>query len=194
MNKKSPIIIPAIIIGAIIIAGVLITSIIGSSYDEYNNVKSKMAKIEKEREVAEKKFNQEQEIQKNQEMQLQTIKSIYQADISGENNNNLSLFGSLFEDIIQLSQASNLFIRSIEYQMNPDTDRIARDFGDTYNVCTLKFFFIGKYENLRDFLTKLNNDFNYLLSISEVRVSLYKPDQDYLLINIGITLYSKKAK
>ena len=100
----------------------------------------------------------------------------------------------MFEEIIKRAQSNGLLIRSIEYDMKPADDPIYMEYSDTYNVCQLKFFLVGSYSQLQAFLNGINNNFEYLTSISKLNVTAFRANTDYLLINLGITLYSKKQQ
>ena len=105
---------------------------------------------------------------------------------------NLSVFGTMFEDIIAKIQKNGLFIRSIEYNMRPEADQIYQIGSKSYNVCELNFFLVGTYSQLQDLLVEMNNNFNYLTYISKLNITSFNANTDYLLIDTSITLYSKK--
>ena len=100
----------------------------------------------------------------------------------------------MFEEIIRKAQKNGLMIRSIEYDMRPATDPIYLENPEAYNACELKFFFVGSYAQLQTFLSDMNNNFGYLTYISKLNITAFTSNTDYLLINISITLYSKKAE
>ena len=133
-----------------------------------------------------------EENRKNQDaMKLKSIKQIYESDYS-ETNDNLAAFGTMFDDIIKTAQSNNLFIRSIEYDTKPSDNTIYANFSDQYNVCKLKFFLVGKYPDLRNFLDDVANNFQYLLSVSDINVTSFSGDTDFILIKLSVSLYSKK--
>ena len=76
--------------------------------------------------------------------------------------------------------------------MRPANDPIYIENPEIYNACELKFFFVGSYSQLQAFLSDMNNNFKYLTYISKLNITAFTSNTDYLLINISITLYSKK--
>ena len=51
---------------------------------------------------------------------------------------------------------------------------------------------MGKYPNLRTFLNDITTNFQYLVAVSDLDVTAFSGDTDYILIKISITLFSKK--
>ena len=140
-----------------------------------------------QREVDESKSS----LQKEEDL-LKTIKAIYNSNTAGTAEN-LSSFGTMFDDVIQRIQQNGLMIRAIEYQMNPENDPLVVGFAKDYNVCTLKFFLVGSYAQLRTLLEELNTTFPYLVGLTKLNVLVYQENTDYILADLAVTLYSKKA-
>ena len=103
----------------------------------------------------------------------------------------ISAFGGMFEDMIDYIRMNGLMLRSIEYNINPDQDLIFKNFSSTYNVCEVKLFLIGTYPQLQSFFRDINL-YPYYLNISKVYIKPHDTKKQYLLINLSITLYSKK--
>ncbi len=148
------------------------------------NSESELKKITEKVEKEKRRLEEE-------EINLRSIKQIYETNVDGDASN-LSSFGTMFDDVIKIAQQNSLFIRSIEYDTTPDENSVYANFNDQYNVCKLKFFFVGKYSNLRTFLNDITNNFKYLISISDLNVTVFSSDTDYILIRISLSLYSKK--
>ena len=98
----------------------------------------------------------------------------------------------MFDEIIKKAQANGLAIRSIEYNMNPANNEVLNSFSDLYNVCELKFFFVGTYRQLQTFLSDLIDNYQYLVSVSNMDITAFSGNTDYIIIKMGIVLYAKK--
>ncbi|MCD7739729.1 MAG: hypothetical protein LUH11_00045 [Candidatus Gastranaerophilales bacterium] len=193
MNKKFNQYVPICIILAIVVCIVIIFVICSTKYNEYNEAKTKSVRNSLEREKLEREAKSAEEEKQAEAMKLKSIKPIYETDINSTTEN-LSVFGKMFEEIIKKAQQDGLLIRSIEYNMHPETDPVYINAQESYNVCDLKFFFVGSYSQLQSFLTDLNNNFPYLIYLSAINVSAFPSNTDYLLIKTTITLYSKKPQ
>lgn len=179
-------------IAAAIIFGSILFTMVKGNIEDLQNAKSNSAAAEKN---ALKLKQQAEEIDKKQleeKNQLSSIKPVLQepSDSDGES---LGVFGEMFDKIIYISKENGLLLRSLEYEKNPMDDPVYQDFNDKYNVCELKFFFVGTYAQLRSFLYAMVNNFEYLISISRLDITAFSDNTDYILINMSITLYSKKA-
>lgn len=191
MNKKNKQIVPLCFLIAVIVFFAITYIMVSSSAEEYKNANDSQTAVKAEFENYQNKYNQSKEQKAKDEQQLQTIKPVYESTENSENEN-LGVFGTMFEDIIKKAQYNGLLIRSIEYDMRPADDQIFLNFSDSYNVCELKFFFVGTYAQLKTFMNELLNNFKYLISISRLNITSFTGNTDYLLINMSITLYSKK--
>ena len=190
MNNNKKLLVPICFLAAIIIFVALIILLAKDPIAEYRDLESQKVRQDNEFQSLEKRVNEVQTAQEQEELKLKSIKHIYEATNTA--NEDLSIFGNMFDDIIKLAQSNKLLIRSIEYEMNPTSDPIYAEFSDIYNVCELKFFFVGTYDYFQGFLRDINESFEYLASISTIKITTFQANTDYLLINFGITLYSKK--
>lgn len=179
-----------ILVSVIIFAAVLFFTV-KPLFESFSEAKTQRENAEREeKELAEKDRLLKEEAAK-EEMRLKAIKPIYQSDLQSDAEN-LGMFGSMFEDIIRRVQYNGLYIRSIEYDLKPASDLLFQKFAEEYNVCELKFFLVGTYAQLQSFLVELNNTFPYLSTVSALDVAAFSENTDYILINMSITLYSKK--
>ncbi len=190
MNNNKTLLVPICIFTSIVIFLGLILLLVKEPIAEYQELTKKEIRQDNEFQNLEKRIGEIQTAQEQEELQLKSIKHIYEA--KNNSTDNLSVFGNLFDDIINLAQSNKLLIRSIEYDMNPTSDPILAEYSDIYNVCELKFFLVGTYEQFQAFLAGINNNFDYLTSLSKINITTFQANTDYLLINFGITLYSKK--
>lgn len=187
-NKK---IAPICIALACIVFCIIIYFIISKTYEELNNAKLRSIDAKQSLERLQLEDAQIAKQQEKDELELRSIKPIFQAP-ENTDDQNLAAFGQMFEKIISVAKSSGLLLRSIEYNMNPPEDAVYKDFGNLYNVCDINFFFVGTYMQLKSFLMAITNNFEYLVSISNLNVSSYSQNPDYILINLSLTLYSKK--
>lgn len=189
--KKNKQLVPLILVVAAILGIAIAVFLVKGSIEQYSSAASRVTDSRdnlQKLQLEDKRISEEQE---KDALELSSIKPVYKASQNSAGDT-LAIFGPMFEQVIQLSRESGLLIRSIQYQMNPTDDQVYTDFGNEYNVCELKFFFVGTYIQLKDFLYALVNRYEYLVSISKLNVSSFKSNPDYVLINISITLYSKK--
>lgn len=191
MNKNSNQYVLACFAAAVLICVAIIYMLWQPAIQNFNEESRSRVSTEKELKTLSERADKEKQRRAEEELNLKSIKQIYESGVEGETDN-LSAFGTMFDDVIKLAQQNNLFIRSIEYDTKPADSSIYNDFGDQYNVCKLKFFLVGKYPNLRTFLNDITTNFQYLVAVSDLDVTAFSGDTDYILIKISITLFSKK--
>ena len=109
----------------------------------------------------------------------------------GVSNDSLASFGGMFEDMVDFVKMNNLMLRSVEYQMYPKEDPFFVNFPNDFNVCGIKFYIVGSYTQLLKFLDDILT-YPYFLDITDISVKPYRKDDQYVLVNMTITLYSKK--
>ena len=172
MNNNKKLLVPICFLAAIIIFVALIILLAKDPIAEYRDLESQKVRQDNEFQSLEKRVNEVQTAQEQEELKLKSIKHIYEATNTA--NEDLSIFGNMFDDIIKLAQSNKLLIRSIEYEMNPTSDPIYAEFSDIYNVCELKFFFVGTYDYFQGFLRDINESFEYLASISTIKITTFK--------------------
>ncbi len=192
MNKKNKQYVPICFIAALIIFIAIVFLMAKGKIEEYNDLNQKTIRQNTELQNLEKRIGEIETENEQEELKLKSIKPVYES--TGASGENLAVYGNMFEEIIKRAQSNGLLIRSIEYDMKPADDPIYMEYSDTYNVCQLKFFLVGSYSQLQAFLNGINNNFEYLTSISKLNVTAFRANTDYLLINLGITLYSKKQQ
>lgn len=193
MNKRNKKLVPAIFLIAFGIFILIVCFTVAPKFEEYQEAQLKNSKINVDRENLEDQITKIKAEQEQEDIKMQSLKTVYKSEIESSSDN-LGMFGNMFDEIIKLAQNNSLLIRSIEYDMRPETDPIYMDNSDSYNVCELKFFFVGTYSQLGSFLTDINNRFQYLVYVSNLNVTAFASNTDYLLINTSITLYSKKPE
>ncbi len=193
MNKKNKQLVPICFALAALLFFVIIFVVLKPKYEEFAEMKLRASKNNVERESLEEKIKKIDAEKEAENLKLKSLKPIYESTLESSTEN-LGIFGNMFEEIIKKAQKNGLMIRSIEYDMRPALDPIYQENPEAYNACELKFFFVGSYTQLQAFLSDMNNNFNYLTYISKLDITAFTSNTDYLLINISITLYSKKAE
>lgn len=193
MNKRNQQLVPLIVALAVLIFAGTLFVVLKPKFEEYNDAKRRIENDRAARVKLEADLSKIEIKNKEQEVKLKAIKPIYESAIDSQNEN-LGIFGNMFEEIIRKAQKHGLLIRSIEYDMRPGTDPIYENASDSYNACELKFFFVGTYKQLQDFLGDMNTNFVYLTYLSKLSVTAFDGNTDYLLINTSFTLYSKKTE
>lgn len=190
MNKKINQYVPICFIAAFCITIALIIFFAKPAWQEYSEAVSSSKTTASELSSLSERMDKEKQRKAEEELNLKSIKQILESEDSTINN--LAAFGSMFDDIIKEARVNNLLIRSIEYDTKPSGDVIYDNFGNQYNVCKLKFFFIGHYSELRNFLNSITKEYKYLISVSDIKVTAFEGNTDYILINLSTTLYSRK--
>lgn len=119
------------------------------------------------------------------------LRPVYSESTGG--GESITAFGTMFEDIVDYIKMNGLMLRSIEYDINPVNDKIRSSFPLLYNVCSVKAYVIGTYNQMQSFFKDMNA-YPYFVNISEVKVVSYEKNKNYLLVNMTINLYSAKNK
>ncbi len=159
--------------------------------EEYSSAKSNMDNTKLQKENLQKQYSEIESKQALAEMKMKNIKTIVETNVSSADEN-LAMFGNMFEQILTKVQSNGIHIRAIEYNLSPAADPIYKENSEGYNVCELKLNLVGTYNQIKTFITDLNNLEN-LLYISKMDVTAFSGNTDYLLANISVNLYSKKA-
>lgn len=191
MNKRNKQIVPLCFLIAVVIFAAILYTMISTSYEEYKNTKDSKNVVEAQFKTAKDQYEQSKVQKEKDQIQLQSIKPVYETK-EDSTTENLGVFGTMFEDIIKKAQSNGLLIRSIEYDMRPADDQIYLNYTESYNVCELKFFLVGTYSQLRNFLKEMTNDFPYLVSVSKLNITAFSGNTDYILISMSLNIYSKK--
>ena len=194
MNKKYQQFVPICLILAVVLIVITLVFICKPKIEEYKAVRDEVVQNNEQRKKLEEQIRKEESDKQSQEIKLRALKPIYKSTVDMGTTESLGVFGNMFEDIIKMAQSNGLLIRSIEYNMKPTNDPLYTDNSNNYNACELKFFFVGTYIQLQEFLNDLNKNFEYLVSISGLQITAFSENPDYLLINESITLYSEKPK
>lgn len=182
-----------LIIGGVIIlilALLGIKQVVGSISKTQSTLSEHKAQQEKLNEV--KKKLEEFEKAKQEMLNKQNkIKPVFSQKMAPEDS--IASFGGMFEDIIDYVKMNGIMLRSVEYNLNPPEDPIYSAFPNLYNVCKVNLFIIGTYAQMEGFLRDLTV-YPYFINLSDMNVEPYEKDKEYLLVNISITLYSKKQQ
>ena len=192
MNKSLNQYVPLIGIVAVILAALLIFLCTKDLLTEFSEAKEAVANHERQVHEKEKEINAIDAAAEEERLKLKSLKPVYEAEVDSASQN-LGIYGDMFEKLVKGAQRNGLMIRSIEYNMTPETDLLLEEHSDAYNACELKFFFVGTYSQLQSFLSEVNNNFEYLTYVSNLSVTAFSKNTDYLLINTSITMYSKKS-
>ncbi len=188
--KREKILIP-IIIAIVIIAAALF--FVQEPFNQY--ARSSDAKKEKLKEKAslEAKMNALREQKAQEQANMDTLKPFM--EMTGEfTSDSLASFGNMLDDIIEYYiKPRGIMVRSIDYLIDPPEDPISSAFTPNYHSCELELYLICKYPQLRDFLYNIINNFPYFISISQIVVTAYPADKEYLLVDLKLNLYVKKA-
>ena len=193
MNKKFNQYVPLVFIIALVLIGVIVFMCTKDVLAEYSEAREAVQNYERKVQEKEKEVGALDSQIRQEQMKLQSIKPVYESGIDSSTQN-LGIYGNMFENLVKRAQSNGLMIRSIEYNMTPESDPLVLEHANRYNACELKFFLVGTYSQLQNFLMEVNNNFEYLVYVSSLSVTAFERNTDYILANTSITLYSKKPE
>ena len=153
---------------------------------------SKEHKKQKEKlKEAQKKLKDYEDANKRLMDKQSNIKKVFQPKTGAEDS--IVSFGGMFEDIIDYVKVNNLMLRSVQYKINPPDDIIYGKFPTLYNVCNVQLLLVGTYVQLQGLIRDLTV-YPYFINLSQLRITPYEKDDQYIIITMDITLYSKKQQ
>jgi len=147
---------------------------------------------------AKKEFKSLQEQENNLRMQAEMSskqkavsrdsKRIY--ELEGTQFSGEASFAPLFEIVLNIAQTSGIRIRSIDYNYQPQEDKIFASRIAEYNVCELSIVAVGTYAQLQNFFKGLMKDPN-LNYLAEIEMQPWEKDKTILISNMKVRLYTK---
>lgn len=153
---------------------------------------SKEHKKQKEKlKEAQKKLKDYEDANKRLMDKQSNIKKVFQPKTATEDS--IASFGGMFEDIIDYVKINNLMLRSVQYKINPPDDQIYTKFPTLYNVCNVQLMVVGTYVQLEGLVRDLTV-YPYFINIAQVKINPYEKDDQYIIVTMDITLYSKKQQ
>ena len=190
--KKSKQIVPICILLALVLFGFIAFSMIKASIEEYSAASSRNVSVQQELEQVQLTEQQESEKQRANELKINSIKPVFPAP-KGADPQTLTVFGGMFNELANsIVKTNDLYIRSIEYKMNPPGDELLKDYSNDYNVCEVKFFLVGTYFSFHRYLQEFVKS-PFFMTITNLDISTYPDNTDYILIHLTVNLYSKKV-
>lgn len=190
--KKSKQIVPICILLALVLFVFIAFTIIKGSIEEYNAASTKSLAAQQSLEEIQIQEKQAAAEKQANELQINSIKPVFPAP-KGADPQTLTVFGPMFNDLANaIVKTKDLYIRSIDYKMNPQDDQLVAQYGSDYNVCAVKFFLVGTYFSFHRFLQDFTK-FPFLMAITKLDISTYPDNTDYILIHLTVNLYSKNT-
>ena len=187
--KPEKVIIPIIIALLIICATIFLVQEPFKRYSQATEAKkSKLL----EKKSLEEQMDALQQQKAQEQANMSTLRPFL--EMTGDfDSNSLASFGTMLEDIVEnYIKPHRIMVRSIDYEIDPLEDPISSAFSPNYHSCELELFLICKYPQLHDFMYSLINDFPYFISISQMVVTAYPADKEFLLVDLKVNLYVKK--
>lgn len=191
MNRANQKYVPVCYVLAVVIFCALIYSLCQPKFNDFSSSQSTTKSSEKEKEELAKKLKKIEADNALASMKMKNLKTIVETNVD-PSAANMGMFGNLFETIITKARNDGLLIREISYELGPENDPIYKE-NAGYNVCELKLSLVGEYTKLKQFLIDLNSLEN-LIYLSKIDVTAFSGNTDYLVANLSINLYSKKAQ
>lgn len=116
-------------------------------------------------------------------------KPVFKSDLA--TNDQMSSFGVMFEDVIQSAKYNGLKLRSIEYNLTPPNDIVAKELSTDYNVCAIQMQLIGSYSQLRSYFQDIYN-YPYLINLDKISVTPFVGNKKVLIADVTVNIYSEK--
>lgn len=188
--KPEKVIIPIIIALAIIFAAVYFVK---TPFERYTSIsESKKTKM-KENQALQSQIRELQEQKAQEQANLDTLRPFM--EMTGDfSSDSLASFGGMLDDIVEnYIKPQRIMVRSIDYTIDPPEDPISSAFKPNYHSCELELYLICKYPQLHDFIYNIINNFPNFISISQMVVTAYPADKEYLLVDLKLNLYVKRA-
>ncbi len=111
-------------------------------------------------------------------------------EVLGQQFSSEASFGIMFENVLSNITNSGVRIRSIDYNYQPQDDKILMTNIQGYNSCELSFVTVGNYSQLQNFFKNITKE-KYLSSIQEIYIEPYDLDRSILIARFKIRLYTK---
>lgn len=179
----------AVLIVIILLAfsGPEVTSI-PNAISKVDELATKQNELETKKEKVEqlKKAKMSENVEKKKESK--SGKVIY--EVLGQQFSPEASFGIMFENLLANISNSGIRIRSIEYNYQPDDDKILITNLPNYNACELYFVTVGNYSQFQTFFKNIAKE-NYLSNIYEIYIEPYDKDKTILITKFKIRLYTK---
>lgn len=147
-----------------------------------------------EKTTKEAKFSQLKAAKERQENQVEVKKTtksgkvIY--EVLGQQFSAEASFGIMFENVLSNITGNGVRIRSIDYNYNPQNDKVMQTNAPGYNACELSFTTVASYSQLQNFFKSIAKE-NYLTNIYEVYIEPYDKDKTILIAKFKVRLYTK---
>lgn len=181
------------ILGAVILIGACFYGVytnatkLISTHSELQQKKSELENIQQEYET--KKAARQRELQaKKTEKKAQSGKVIY--EISGQQFTPEASFGMMFDSLLQNITSNGVRIRSIDYNYQPQDDKILLANAPGYNACELTFITVSNYSQLQNFFKSIAKE-SYLSNVYEVYIEPYDRNKTILISKFKVRLYTK---
>lgn len=129
-----------------------------------------------------------QKLSSTRKKETSSGKVIY--EVMGQQFSPEASFGIMFENILSNITNSGIKIRSIDYNYQPQDDKILFTKAAGYNACELSFITVGSYTQLQNFFKNIAKE-KYLSSLYEVYIEPYERDKSILVAKFKIRLYTK---
>ncbi len=178
----------AVLVLIVIFALYLLIPIASGIVQKIPQIDEKKANVEnltKELELA-KKAKMEKE---NALSEGRVIKQIYESDI--KSTDMMVNFNGMLETVLNLAKQAGLKTKTIEFKVIPEADLVKQNHSNDYDATLLIAQMYGTYTELQNFLREVYRH-EYLMGIYELKITPYEADKKILIINISLSLYSKK--
>ena len=160
-----------------------------NKYNDWQNIRSEVASVKQT-------LDQQMQLQQNVKAKLRKLKEsvmtsqkkIYTPTEDFGNDQNDTLFFTLYNDVIEMVRANSIKIKSIDYQYNPQGDIFAQQ-GTAYFICDVDMAIVSNYVNLGKLIQDLYQ-YPYYIKINKVEVTPYPKDKKILLSTISLRLYA----
>jgi len=124
-----------------------------------------------------------------QNAEVKEEKQIYEPQF--KSSETMVNFNGMLETVLELAKQSGLKIKTIEFKDSPESDLVKQNHAANYDTTLLVTQVIGTYTELQNFLREIYRH-QYLIGIYDLKVVPYEFDKKILIIDLSLSLYSKK--
>ena len=177
-----------IIIVAIVFGIKNTVPVVSGYFDAHKNIKSRQEKINSlNKKIEEAKLAKLAEERKKDEPKI--VKMIYEVDYKSGGSS--ASFNGMLDTILELAKQAGLKVKTIEFDVAPESDPIIQNHGAEYESKLLVAQFIGSYSQLQTFMRDIYKH-QYLIGIQDFKIVPYEFNKKVLIIDMKLTLYLKK--
>ena len=160
----------------------------GNFFNSQSKIKAKKEKInDLKKNIESAKIAKQRAEAKKDEPKI--TKLIYESEYKAADIN--VNFNGMLETILEIAKQSGLKVKTIEFKSIPESDVIVQNHSSELAGTLLSSQLIGTYSQFQTFLRDIYRH-QYLMGITNFKITPYPQDKKILVIDIDLSLYMKK--